>query len=121
MFQGREATLSATGGGVSLPGFTDASGQVWYTVPDYGPVAWSVERITTYARDVRDLHRADKPVLTLRRVWGVLPVPVVRSRRCKVCLSRWECRHVRWAACWLARIEAGVDARSGRRDGPVVR
>lgn len=86
--------------------FTDASGQVWFSVPDYGPVAWPVERITSHAQDVRDLHCADKAVLTLRRVWGVLPVPL-RARRCKACLSRWECRHVRWASLWLARVDAG--------------
>lgn len=93
-------------GGASMPTFTDASGQVWYHVPDYGPVTWPVEQITIYARHLRDLHRADEAVLTLRRVGGVLAVPILYSRQCKACLSRWRCRHVRWAAWWLARVDS---------------
>lgn len=97
----QEATVSATGR--ELTAFTDASGQVWYSVPGYGPVTWPVDQITEHARYLRDIHRPDKTALMLRLALAVVPLAVRRSRRCKLCLSRWPCRDARWAKRWLTR------------------
>ncbi len=77
--------------------------QVWYPVPGYGPVTWPVDQITGHARYLRGTHRPDGTALTLRLMWRVLPLVVWRSRRCKLCLSRWPCRDARWAAWWLVQ------------------
>src|SRR5439155_2333777 len=103
--RGREASVSATGG-QSLTAFIDASGQVWYPVPGYGPVTWPVDQVTEHARYLRGTHRPDGTALTLRLMWRVLPLVVWRSRRCKLCLSRWPCRDARWAERWLVRDSA---------------